>query len=483
MTEPIDILLIQTPNVTGSFFNLSGREVPLSLCSIAAYLRDRDFRVALIDLDFTRQVDRDLERALSVHRPRFVGLSAYTPNIAVAGRIAETIKSRNPDISTIIGGFHASALPEETMREMPAFDYLAVGEGEQTLAELLSGDPVENIAGLYSRNGSELHYPGPRPLIADLDTLPFPDRSLIPVTQYVPDPGNYFQLPSTGVLFSRGCPFRCTFCSKSVFGNRIRYRSTDNFLEEIKECIGRWGIRDFRLEDEAPTIKTDNVRNLSEAIIRQGIAITWSCFSRVDTVDAETLRLMMAAGCYHVTYGIESSLPETLERINKRIDIDQAEETVRMTKEIGIECKANFILGFPWEDADDMRKVVRYAKNLSPDLVTINLFKPLPGSALYNELKEQGKLRHTSWEDYFTTSEGLLFEAAYTEQEALSILRNAVFSFYFRPAYILQRFERVLMHPRREVGMLARGVFALLRELAMIPVAAVRRAFSPGDRD
>ena len=174
---------------------------------------------------------------------------------------------------------------------------------------------------------------------------------------------------------------------------------------------------------------------------------------------------MKAAGCYHITYGIESSLPETLERICKKIDLEKAADTIRTTKRIGIECKANFILGFPWETAGDMRDVVAYAKRIAPDLVTFNLFKPLPGSILYDELAESGRLRHTSWEDYFTTSEGLLFDALYSEAEAKQILRRAVFSFYLRPGFVVQRFRRLVRHPARELTMIGRGIWILTREL------------------
>jgi len=480
-----DVLLIQTPNVTGTFFNLTGKEVPLSLCYLAAYLRERGHCPAICDLDLERNPEETLRRTLHNHRPQLVGFSSYTPNVELAAMYAAMVKRDLPSAAIALGGFHASALPEQTLYEFSAFDYIVAGEGEQTLVELVEvlqdkGD-LSSIRGLAYRREDSVCRNEPRPLIEDLDSFPFPARDLIQLARYVPDPGNYWQLPSSGILYSRGCPYHCAFCSKSVFNDRIRYRRVECFIAEVNHCIDRHGIHDFRLEDEAPTINIKRMQSLCEAILANGRAITWNCYSRVDTIDEPTLRLMRRAGCHHITYGIESALPATLARIDKKLDPVKAAETVLLTKQVGIECKANFIIGFPWETADDMREVVRYAKRISPDLVTFNLFKPLPGSRLYDELHATNKLQHGRWQDYFTTGEKLLFPAEYSEDEALRILENAVFSFYFRPRFLMQRLQRMLAHPGRELKVAWQGLSILLRELLLSlmkqsPLADGRRA-------
>jgi radical SAM superfamily enzyme YgiQ (UPF0313 family) len=479
----IDILLVQTPNIVGSFFNLPGKEVPLSLCSLGAYLKKKGWRCDILDLDFHARISPLLEERLHQQRPKVLGISAYTTNISWASCLAERAKREDPSLVTVIGGFHASALPVRTLEEFPAFDLLVAGEGEITTDECLRrldrGQGWEGIQGLgYREDGGEIVLGEPRALIEDLDSLPFADRSFLPVTEYVPDPGNYFRLPTTGILFSRGCPFRCTYCSKAVFGHRIRYRSEENFLAEVKDLIARYGIRDYRLEDEGPTLNTQRMIALCEKILEGKLDITWNCFSRVDTVDEAALRIMRDAGCYHVTYGIESSLPETLARINKRIDLERAVETIRTTMRLGIECKVNFILGFPWETLEQVRSVVRFAKALSPDLATFNLFKPLPGSVLYDELAGSDRLRHSSWEDYFTTSGKLLFESPIPEAQLHRELKKAVFGFYLRPRFLLQRVRRLVRHPRREALTLLKGFSVLCREL----MGVLRTRLLPGTR-
>ncbi|MHA1568933.1 MAG: B12-binding domain-containing radical SAM protein, partial [Alphaproteobacteria bacterium] len=329
------ILLIQTPNIIGTLLNLPGKEVPLSLLYLAAFLRERGHEVRLLDLDFYRGVSPHLEEAVAEFDPELAGISAYTTNIVRAAEIAAKVKNLRPEIPTLLGGFHASALPEQTMREFPVFDMLAVSEGELTTAELAArleaGKSPAGVPGLTVREGDEFLLGPLRPLIEDLDSLPLPARDLLPITKYIPDPGNFFRLPSTAILFSRGCPYRCTFCSKSVFHDTIRYRRPEKLVEEMRLCGERWGIRDFRFEDEGPTLNKKRMRELSTAMIDADLDVTWNCFSRVDTVDEETIRLMQRAGCYHITYGVESGSERTLEKIDKRLSLEQARTIIALT--------------------------------------------------------------------------------------------------------------------------------------------------------
>ncbi len=453
------ILLVQTPNVIGTLLNLPGKEVPLSLLYLAAVARERSHEVRVLDLDLLGGVEPHLDQALSSFQPDWVGVSAYTTNVAHAADIAARVKQARPNTGTVLGGFHASALPERTLQEFPAFDFLVVGEGEHTLTELVERTaPPAEITGLAWRDGECVAVNERRPLLADLDTLPPPARDLVPLARYVPDPGNFYQLPSTGILYSRGCPYHCTFCSKSVFQNVIRYRRPAAVIDEMRDCGARWGVRDFRFEDEGPTLNIKRVRELCEAILTADLRVTWHCYSRVDTVDENDLRLMQRAGCYHVTYGIESGSPRTLQRIDKRLTLEQARHIVGVTKRLGLECKANFIIGFPWETREDIDQTLRFAFEISPDLATFNVFKPLPGSLLYDELAREGKLRHTRWSDYFATSETLLFESNFTEQEMKKILKRTILRFHLRPRFLAQRLRRLVRHPRRELQTIRIGL-------------------------
>ncbi len=464
-----DVLLIQPPNIKGALFNLPGREIPLSLLYISAYLKQSGFDCDVFDLSIERDPDAALRRRLYSSPPQVVGLTSYTTNVGVAATIAHRVKQKWPGATLVLGGFHASALPEETLKEFPVFDLLVFGEGERTLTDIMhaigSGGDFKSIRGLaYSQNGETRINP-PRELIDDLDTLPFPEREAVPIRRYVPDPGNYASLPTTGILFSRGCPMKCAFCSKSVFADTIRYRSADCFLDEVEQCTRRYGIKDFRFFDEGPTLRKKNMCGLCEKIISRDMKFTWNCFSRVDTVDDELLRLMSRAGCYHVIYGVESANPETQQRINKRIDLRRVEEVCRSTRAYGIECKVNFILGFPWEDQTQAEENIRFALSLETDLATFNLFKPLPGSALYAQLKAEGRLIARPWEDYFTTSDSQIFTSALPPEQWGKILKSAWMRFYFHPNTLLRRLRRLRRHPMHELRNSFVGLSVLLRNL------------------
>jgi len=471
MSTGTDLLLIQPPNVQGSLFNLPGTETPLSLLYLAGYMREKGFRVRVLDLTLGKAGIGGLESHLRAYEPAVVGITSYTTNVLLASRVAATARAVFPHALIVLGGFHASALPERTLREMDDFDAVVYGEGEVTLYELVQayGDggarALERVPGVCTRTDGGPRKNPPRPLIEDLDSLPFPARDLIPLGRYIPDPGNFMTLPSTGILFSRGCPYRCTYCSKSVFLDKIRYRSEGHFVEEIEWCIDAFGIRDFRFYDEGPTHSKGRMVRLCEAILERGLAINWNCYSRVDTIDEETLRMMKSAGCYHIKYGIESGVAATLQRIRKPLDLDRAVRVCAMTKRVGIECKANFIIGFPWEGIREMEQTIRYAKRCAPDLATFNLFKPFPGSRLYEELERSGGLLERSWEDYFTTSETKLFATDIEESTYRSVLKKAWLSFYLRPRFVCQRLVRLFRYPRREVLSAWIGIKFLARNM------------------
>ncbi|MCZ7584507.1 MAG: B12-binding domain-containing radical SAM protein [Deltaproteobacteria bacterium] len=464
-----DVLFIQPPNVQGTLFNLPGAEVPLSVMSVSAYLKREGYSSEIWDLTLDRRPEEALARLLAGNAPHAVGITSYTTNMDLAADIASKVRAAWPKTKLVVGGFHASALPERTIREYPVFDVLVHGEGEVTMVELLEawgrGDDGTDVHGTAFRENGHVRMNPPRDLLRDLDALPYADRDAVPVTRYVPDPGNYASLPTTGILYSRGCPAPCTFCSKSVFLDSVRYRTPQSFLDEIRTCKRDYGIHDFRLYDEGPTFKRRHMEALCDEILASGLRFSWNCFSRVDVADEELLTMMRDAGCYHIIYGVESVVPETQRRIRKRIDAERVREVCRLTRKLGIECKANFILGFPWEGEDEAEQNVRFALGLDADLVTFNLFKPMPGSPLYDEMSERGAIRDLPWKEFFTTSNSELFESRLDEHAQKRILKWAWMRFYFSPKSIRRRLERLVRHPVVETRKVARGLGVLLVNL------------------
>lgn len=425
-----------------------GVELPISLAYLSAYLEKKRIGNDILDLRIERRPKRALQEWIHAKKPLAVGITSSTAGIKNAAILASQVKSIDQQIVTIIGEWHASALPGETLKTYPQFDYLVHGEGELVLANLVTclegGDSPQELRGLAFRANGAVKVNPHEELIASLDEIPFPARHKVPVTRYRPKPAtrNYLRLPSTGILVGRGCPYRCLFCYKGVWGTRIRFRSPENVLEELKMCVDRFGIRDFRFYDDTITFPRWDLGRLCEAIIDLKLNISWNCWSRVNDVDEEKLQLMKEAGCYHIKFGIEFGTEKALMLARKGASLEQARRAVALAKKVGLECKGSFIFGIPGKTMEDCRETIDFALDVSPHFATFYAFDPIPGSPFYQRIargeidpKRDMLPRHVSQ----------------------NLANEAYRAFYFRPAFILQRLKSLLMHPKREGFMLLSG--------------------------
>ncbi|NIM99463.1 MAG: radical SAM protein [candidate division Zixibacteria bacterium] len=426
-----------------------GIEFPISLAYLSAYLEKKGMPNGILDLRTEPNPWGALQEQIDARRPLAVGITASTAGIENAASLASRVKAIDPQIATVIGGWHASALPEETLKRYPQFDYLIHGEGERALANLVAcldggGSPLD-LRSLALRVDHTVQVNPREELIADLDEIPFPSRHKIPVTRYRPKPGtrNYMRLPSTGILVGRGCPYRCLFCYKGVWGSSIRFRSSQNVLEELEMCMDRFGIRDFRFYDDTVTFPRWDLKGFCEAIIDRKLNISWNCWSRVNDVTEEKLRLMKEAGCYHIKFGIEFGTEKALRIARKGTTLEQARRTIDLAKKVDLECKGSFIFGIPGETIEDCRKTIDFALEVSPHFATFYAFDPIPGSPFYQRIA-QGEIDPERDMLPREIAEGLADEAYR--------------AFYFRPTFILQRLRSLLLYPKREGLMLLDGL-------------------------
>jgi radical SAM superfamily enzyme YgiQ (UPF0313 family) len=430
-----------------------GIEFPISLVYLAAALEQSGFDCDILDLRVEENATGSLHEMVSSRNPLAVGITASTAGIEKATSVASQVKAIDHRIATVIGGWHASALPEQTLRKYLQFDYLIHGEGEIALANLVSclaaGSSPEKCKGLAYRTNGNIKVNPREKLMTNLDEILFPARHKVAINRYRPQPAtrNYLSLPSTGILVGRGCPYNCLFCYKGVWGRGIRFRSPENVLKEIQECIEKFGIRDFRFYDDTVTFPRWDLKTLCESIIDQKLNISWNCWSRVNDVDEAKLRLMKAAGCYHIKYGIEFGTEKSLKLARKGATLEQARRAVELTKKIGIECKGSFIFGIPGETIEDCRKTIDFALEISPHFVTFYSFDPIPGSPFHDQIL-QGKID--------PARDMLPIEI--TQRLA----NEAYWQFYFRPIFIFQRLKALFLHPKREVSMLLNGVQMVL---------------------
>ncbi len=417
--------------------------LPLGLAYIAASLEQEGYEVEVIDLN----IEKDAEFGDA----DIVGTTATPPLITGAWKVARKAKERGA--ITIIGGTHVSCLPEESA-SLPYIDYVVRGEGEMTVKELCrsieNGKEPEGIKGVsYARGGSIIHNPD-RPFIKNLDELPFPALHLFPSLDHytVPSPvigSTNLGFASASMITSRGCPYNCNFCYKGTFGRVWRPRSPENVLAEWKHLVKDLGVREIGVWDDSFNIDMKRSIRICELIIENDLVVPWSTPSgmRADRVSKELMTKMREAGCYRVPFGVEVGTQEMLDRIGKHYTLDQLREAYAITRDAGIETVGLFMLGLPGDTEQSMEATINFAKELNPDFAEFSITVPYPGSAIYDEIKREGKLLTTDWSDYSIYSKKAFFELGDLNKALLEKMRKRAYrKFYLRPTYIAKALRK-----------------------------------------
>ena len=366
---------------------------PLGLGYLAAVLEQQGQEVAIFDLglDPQKSPDEAVEPILSFG-PDVVGVTAMTNNYRSAQEMMALVH-RDLDCPIVLGGPHATLFPEELVQEA-ATSYVVEGEGEATLSELVaamersdgqpSPDVLAGIAGLtWTRDGCVVRN-RTRPLLTDLDALPFPSRRLFPLDRYglsAPDGA-----PMATVLSSRGCPYCCSYCFKGIVGRTYRQRSPENVLRELDHLRGDHGYEHIYFVDDLFTFDRERLNAICDGLIASSMNLRWQCLARVDRVDMDILIKMQTAGCREIHYGIESGNPDILRRLGKGITMDQVREAVAATAGAGILAKGYFMLGLPGDTAETMQQTIDFAGELALDEAMFSLTTPFPGTRLWDEL-------------------------------------------------------------------------------------------------
>lgn len=442
---------------------------PMGLAVLAAVLERRGYNVAVVDANALRLKPEDI--IPYVTDADIVGLTAMTPTINTAISIAHHLKQSNPDLTIILGGAHATLLPEETLANAPQLDVIIKGEGEETIIELLQAleqkHPLDNIRGIsYKRNGEVFSNPL-RPTNIDLDSLPFLAYHLLPWRRYKPHPPHGRALPFAAIITSRGCPYQCSYCSKPVFGSKFRAQSPQRVVDEIAYYKDRFGIKEIAFYDDVFTLNQKRAYTIAEEIIRRGLKICWTCETRVNLVDKDLLSHMKQAGCYAIAYGIESASQEILDTLNKGITIDEVEAAIRLTREAGLQTIGYFMLGSPGESPETIGKTIELAKKSKIDFAQFAVTTPFPGTELYDlYLKDKGSA--IPWENFIYEGLGSemtpIFESDKLSRVDLRYwLRRAHREFYLRPSYLWQRVRQVTS--LQDLKMNINGFLMLLRNI------------------
>jgi anaerobic magnesium-protoporphyrin IX monomethyl ester cyclase len=404
---------------------------PLGLGYIAAYLQQHNISVSLIDCTFLNQ-----EEALGKIRqsaPKIIGIYAMFSMKNQAIQLAKLL--RNNCELLVAGGPLPTSNPESFMQD---FDVVAIGEGEETMLDLVhaveSGADLSTVQGIgfHIKNKGETKLTPPREFIQNLDSVLFPARDLFDNQAYKAYFARNFGYTTTSIITSRGCPFQCDFCSRPVFGNQFRTRSAVNIVDEM-EIVQALGYDRVWFADDCFTLSRKRFIGICNEIIKRHIKIGWECLSRVDTIDREVAEKMKRSGCVRVFFGIESGNDQVLALMKKQITIKQAKKAVHIAKQAGIQVGAFFIIGYPNENDETILDTIRFASSLPLDYLSFTLPYPIPGTPLYERVKD--KMIMQDWEEpknLRLTKHKLLYRSTFSEAKLKFAILKATIQFNLR---------------------------------------------------
>ncbi len=390
--------LVGVPDIT-TIFNVMP---PLGLLSIMAWLEKHQISSEIIDCYATPMPQQELVAEIIRRKPDLVAFSCTTSSFPEGNRIAEALKTADSRIRIVFGGAHACTMGAPLLDRFPAIDCLVLGEGEQTMLELVrSGfSNLDVIPGLAYRDagGASCQSP-PRELIANLDDLPFPAYHLLPgfPNKYKLPLFSSPRYPNTSIISSRGCPYQCSYCDRSVFARGFRFNSPEYILEHVAMLQRDYGIRHVFFYDDLFTFDRKRVARFCELKAKMGLKVGYNCIARLEHVDQELLGLLKSSGCWQVNFGIESGDPEILKKHRKFYGLDEVGRKLQLVKDYGMRVKGLFMVGLPGEDETAIRRTIDYALSLPLDEINVTKFTPFPGAPVYQTLQQFGEF-HEEWE-------------------------------------------------------------------------------------
>ena len=360
--------------------------IPYGVAYIAAVLEKEGYQVSIWDRNVNRE---DIER---FYQPDIIGLSVMTgPCISDAIEISQKAKAIYPEVSIVWGGVHPTILPEQTIVE-EYIDYIVYGEGELTMLDLVKSIehnfPIEEVKGIYYKNGDKILKTPPRPPIKNLDDLPFPAWHLFDMKRYI----NYSLHGRAATLnTSRGCPFNCSFCSEPAFSKRRwRGHSSQRVIEMVEYMKSNFKVDYIIFRESMFLANRKRVEDFCDGLILKKLNMQWHCPARIQNWDKDLLKKMRQAGCVMFEFGVESGCPRILKILNKRITLEQVYDTFKKCNEVGIIPQINLMCGIPTETKEEFDMTIELLNRLNHGPIDLMAYVPYPGTELYNFAVSQG---------------------------------------------------------------------------------------------
>lgn len=464
-------VLLVSPPAGFSYGILGVSRPPLGLAYMAAILRHH-CQVSIVDFNVERRDWSEYEYG----EFDLVGISADTTRYPIAVEIARSAKQQGAQV--VMGGPHVSFLDREAL-ETGAVDFVVRSEGEYallSLVEYLGGNrPIGDVKGVSYLAGGDFRRTPDAPFISDLDSLPFPARDLLPMGLYKEKMNGRLM---TTVVTSRGCPFKCDFCSSSrFFGVRWRARSADSILEEVELLYRDLGYRAISFVDDNFTLDPDRAIEISEKIIARGWDLIWAAMTRVDTVvrNPHMVETMARAGFKWTFIGFETGSQEALDGYGKRVHVDDSLKAMKILKDNGVDVTGAFILGAPEETRQMMMDTIEFAKRLDPRRAQFSVLTPYPGSKTYERMET--RLLTRDWSLYDGLNPVIAMDHV-SPEEMRRIQIAAYSSFYGRPKKAIQNLSYVRRTLPSAAGFLSLWALTSAASVGSYPIAQAKKCLT-----
>ncbi|HLD82416.1 MAG TPA: radical SAM protein [Candidatus Omnitrophota bacterium] len=421
--------------------------IPLGLLYIAAVLEKAGYQVKVFDPNLHNLSLSELIGQIRLYEPELIGLTSVTPTFNAAQKISFELKRAFPGTPIVMGGPHVTSLPENSLNFTPEVDFVIAGEGELTIIELVKALEEKKadfsaINGVGYRNNGKIILNPSRPVIEELDSLPYPAYHLLPIREYAPSVVYRIRGKSTFIMSSRGCPAFCTFCANTVTGRKLRVHSLDYFLGLLHHIIDVYGIRHFTIVDDNFIADPDRAREICKRIIKERLNITWFIFARTDHCqDLELLKIMRRAGCVYVQLGIESGNEEVLRQLGKNVSKEACVKAGMNCRQAGIDCMNSFMIGNPKDTKETVLETINFAIKLDSTMAGFNILIPYPGTAIFKKYYQEDFGHNNEWEKWNHITHDVPIDYRHTtltKRDLDSLRKLAICRYYLRPRQLFR---------------------------------------------
>lgn len=411
---------------------------PIELMYLAAIAKNSGYECKIKDYSVNNETLDDFSRDLKAFDPDYLLINVATPTLESDLNVCCVAKVIKQNVVTIATGAYFLSFDIEVLENNPCLDLIIKGEPEFIFKDIIENKPYEDILGLSYRKNGMVVSNGRRPFIENLDDIPFPARDILDNNLFKRPDNNKVQ---TIIKVSRGCPFHCFFClATPVSGAKVRLRSAKNIVDEIKECVEKYNIKNFIFWSDVFDVNRDWVIILCQEIIDSGLKITWSSNSRADLIDEELADMMYKSGCRLVSMGVESGSQEILDKMGKNLTLKQVRNAVKIFKKAKIKLYNYFVIGLPWEDEKHIEETIKFAIELNGDFVSFYTATALPGSRFYDYILENNlgdlKAKETYKNAYYYPS---VATHHILKDRIMELHKSAMKRFYLRPSYIVKK--------------------------------------------